>query len=151
MPPEEQWTPQTFGRLYAATTPASRKEAEKKFDADPRNTSTPDGMAALLVKIYRQEIHKKANAELLLDIMERCRTGDARLKGILPAGTTVAHKTGTIGGTTNDVGIVTLPDNAGHVAIAVFIKSSDKDMAARERAIAEIARAAHDFFLFSPK
>ena len=151
MPPEEQWTSQTFNQLYATTTPASRKEAEKKFDADPRNTSTPDGMAALLVKIYRKEGHKKESADLLLDIMERCRTGDARLKGILPAGTTVAHKTGTIGGTTNDVGIITLPDNAGHVAIAVFVKSSEKDIPARERVIAEIARAAHDFFLFSPK
>ena len=151
MPPEEQWTSQTFNQLYATTTPASRKEAEKKFDADPRNTSTPDGMAALLVKIYRKEGHKKESADLLLNIMERCRTGDARLKGILPAGTTVAHKTGTIGGTTNDVGIITLPDNAGHVAIAVFVKTSEKDVPARERAIAEIARAAHDFFLFSQK
>ena len=148
MPPEEQWTPQTFNLLYAATTPASRKEAEKKFDADSRNTSTPDAMAALLVKIYRKEMHKKESADLLLDIMERCKTGDARLKGILPAGTTVAHKTGTIGGTTNDVGIITLPDNAGHVALAVFIKSSEKEMAARERTIAELARATHDFFLF---
>ena len=93
---------------------------------------------------------KTENADLLLDIMRRCRTGDARLKGLLPADTVVAHKTGTIGGTTNDVGIITLPDGAGHVAIAVFVKASDKDAASRERAIAEIARAVHDYFLFQP-
>jgi beta-lactamase class A len=127
-----------------------RKAAAKKFDADPRDTSTPEAMADLLVKIYRKELLKPASAELLYDIMRRCQTGDARLKGILPAGTEVAHKTGTIGGTTNDVGIITLPDNAGHVALAVFIKSSDKETPQRERVIAEIARAVHDYFLFHP-
>jgi beta-lactamase class A len=81
--------------------------------------------------------------------MRRCQTGEARLKGILPANTEVAHKTGTIGGTTNDVGIITLPDNAGHVAISVFVKSSEKEIPAREQVIAEIARSAHDFFLFN--
>jgi beta-lactamase class A len=151
LPPEEKLTPQVFDQLYATTTKASRDEAEKRFNVDPRNTSTPDGMADLLVKIHRKELHKADTAELLLDIMRRCRTGEARLKGVLPANTVVAHKTGTIGGTTNDVGILTLPDNAGHVAIAVFVKSSEKEVPARERVIAEIARAAHDFFLFNPK
>jgi beta-lactamase class A len=127
-----------------------RKAAAKKFDADIRDTSTPEAMAELLVKIYRKDILKRESAELLYDIMRRCQTGDARLKGILPAGTEVAHKTGTIGGTTNDVGIITLPDNAGHVAIAVFIKSSEKEVPQRERVIAELARAVHDFFLFHP-
>ena len=126
------------------------KAAAKKFDADVRDTATPEAMADLLVKIYRKDILKPASAELLYDIMRRCQTGEARLKGILPVGTEVAHKTGTIGGTTNDVGIITLPDNAGHVAIAVFIKSSEKETAQRERVIAELARAAHDFFLFHP-
>jgi beta-lactamase class A len=151
LPPEDQLTPQTFDNLYAATTKASRDEAEKKFNVDPRNTSTPDGMADLLVKIHRKELLKTETGELLLDIMRRCRTGEARLKGVLPANTVVAHKTGTIGGTTNDVGIITLPDNAGHISIAVFVKASEKEVPARERVIAEIARAAHDFFLFNPK
>jgi beta-lactamase class A len=128
-----------------------RKAAGKKFEADIRDTSTPEAMADLLVKIYRKDILKRESAELLYDIMRRCQTGDARLKGILPAGTEVAHKTGTIGGTTNDVGIITLPDNAGHVAIAVFIKSSEKETPQRERVIAEIARAVHDYFLFHPR
>jgi beta-lactamase class A len=151
LPPEDQLTPQIFDNLYAATTKTSRDEAEKKFNVDPRNTSTPDGMADLLVKIHRKELLKAETGELLLDIMRRCRTGEARLKGVLPANTVVAHKTGTIGGTTNDVGIITLPDNAGHISIAVFVKASEKEVPARERVIAEIARAAHDFFLFNPK
>jgi beta-lactamase class A len=151
LPPQEQWTPVTFFVAFAAVKPEDRKAAAAKFDSDPRDTSTPDGMAALLERIHRKDILKPESSDLLLDIMRRCRTGDTRLKGLLPQGTEIAHKTGTIGGTTNDVGIITLPDNAGHVVIAAFTKSSDKDAAARDRGIAEIARAVYDFFLFQPR
>jgi beta-lactamase class A len=151
LPPEDQWTPSTFRAAFASVKAEEQKAAAKRFDADPRDTSTPDAMAALLERIYRKELLKPESADLLLDIMHRCRTGEARLRGLLPQGTKIAHKTGTIGGTTNDVGIITLPDNAGHVAIAVFVKSSEKEGTARERAIAEIARAVHDFFLFQPR
>ena len=47
-----------------------------------------------------------------------------------------------------DVGIITLPDGAGHVIVAAFVKKSDLPDVERERAIAEAARAAHDYFLF---
>jgi beta-lactamase class A len=151
LPPEDQWTPELFDLKFSALKPEEQKAASMKFDADPRDTSTPDAMAALLEKIYQREILKPASSELLLNIMYRCRTGEARLRSLLPGGTEIAHKTGTIGGSANDVGIITLPDNAGHVAIAAFVKSSEKDVPARERAIAEIARAVHDFFLFQPR
>jgi len=148
--PENDWSPALFQKLSEALKPEEIKAAATRFDADPRDTATPDGMVTLLARIFRKDLLKSESAELLLDIMRRCRTGDARLKGMLPLGTEVAHKTGTIGGTTNDVGIVTLPDDAGHVAIAVFVKSSDKETSARERTIAEVARAIHDYFLFQP-
>lgn len=148
LPPESEWGPEIYSKLFAAVPAEEKKTAAKRFDDDPRDTATPETMAALLERIHRKDLLKSETAELLLDIMRRCRTGEARLKGLLPAGTEVKHKTGTIGGTTNDVGIVTLPDGAGYVALAVFVKSSEKDVPARERAIAEIARTVHDFFLF---
>jgi beta-lactamase class A len=150
-PSESEWSPTLFNELSSAVKPEERKAAAARFDADPRDTATPEAMVELLERIYRKDLLKPDSAELLLDIMRRCRTGEARLKGMLPLGTEVAHKTGTIGGTTNDVGIVTLPDNTGHVAITVFVKSSDKETPVRERTIAEIARAVHDFFLFQPR
>ena len=48
------------------------------------------------------------------------------------------------------MGIIDLPDGAGHVAVAVFIKSSNRDGAQRERSIAQISRAIYDYFLFVP-
>ena len=150
LPPESEWSPDLFRKLREAVKPEESKAAAVRFDADPRDTATPQAMAKLLARIYRKDLLQSVTAELLLDIMRRCRTGEARLKGMLPLETEVAHKTGTIGGTTNDVGIITLPDGAGHVAIAVFVKSSEKEMSVRERTIAEVARAVHDFFLFHP-
>ncbi|HEY2943749.1 MAG TPA: class A beta-lactamase [Vicinamibacteria bacterium] len=149
-PPIGEQSPEAWGRLFQAVPEAEKKAAAEAFDKDPRDTATPDAMVDLLARIQGKSLHKPETAELLLDIMRRCQTGEARLKGFLPEATVIAHKTGTIGGSTNDVGIVTLPQGAGQVAIAVFVKSSTKPIPERERVIAQIARAVHDFFLFRP-
>jgi beta-lactamase class A len=148
LPPEQEWTPELMDKLYETTSPESRQAATLKWELDPRDTSTPEAMAALLVRIERRDLLKPESAELLLDGLLRNQDGDTRLKGMLPAETVVAHKMGTVGRTANDVGIITLPDAAGHVAIAVFVKSSDREMAEKERAIAQITRAIYDYFLF---
>jgi beta-lactamase class A len=149
-PPEGQWTLSMFERLNQNITDAEREAAARRYVADPRDTSTPDAMVALLIKLHRREVLTPANVERVLHIMTETTTGPARLKGLLPAGTVVAHKTGSMGGTTNDVGLITLPDGAGHLAIAVFVKASTKEQPERERAIAEIARTIYDYFVSHP-
>ena len=144
-------SPDKYADLVEAVPEAAREAAREGFTDDPRDTTTPRAMAALLGKIWNGDILSEKSTELLLDIMERCQTGEARLKGLLPEGTVVAHKTGTIGGTTNDVGIITLPHDAGHVIVAAFVKGSTLPVPEREKAIAEVARAAHDYFLFTSK
>lgn len=151
LPPESEWRPELFRSLFDAVGAEDRRAAGARYTEDPRDTAMPLGMNALLERIFRRDLLRKETADLLFDIMLRCRTGTARLKGILPEGTEVAHKTGTVGGSANDVGIIKLPQDSGHVAISVFVKGSSREVAARERAIAEIARAAHDFFLFLPE
>jgi beta-lactamase class A len=138
-----------FRRLSRAVSEVERQEASQAFDTDPRDTSTPEDMARLLEMIWRGAALSRENSDLLLDIMLRSTTGPERIKGILPPGTEVFHKTGTIGGTTNDVGIVRLPDGAGHVVVVVFVKESTRPVPDRERAIAQVSRAVHDYFLFS--
>ena len=85
---------------------------------------------------------------LLFD-MSRSNPGPKRLKGLLPAGTIVAHKTGT-GGTqngitaaTNDIGIIYL-SNGKHIAIAIFVSDSPANEETREAVIAKIAKACWD-------
>jgi beta-lactamase class A len=118
------------------------------FDSDPRDIASPREVAALLVKIWRREALSERTAARLLDIMTRTTTGPSRIGGVLPSGTVVMHKTGDIGWTANDIAIITLPRNAGHIALAAYVKSSRKPVADRDVAMAHIARAIYDYFLF---
>jgi hypothetical protein len=52
-----------------------------------------------------------------------------------------------LNGSTNDVGVITLPKGAGQLALAVYVKGSSRDLAAREMVIARIAKAAFDSLL----
>jgi beta-lactamase class A len=61
-----------------------------------------------------------------------------RIKGLLPDGTVVAHKTGTtstvlgLNGSTNDVGVIMLPKRAGRLALSVYVKGSTREPAAMD-------------------
>jgi beta-lactamase class A len=128
---------------------ARRDSAAHYYARDPRDHGSPRGMATLMSRIWKSEILSKENSAYLLDIMYRCETGTGRIKGMLPPGTRVAHKTGTYPGTTNDVGIIDLPDGT-HVAIAAYVKKSAKVSGADlEGAIAQASRAVYDYFLYS--
>ena len=65
-------------------------------------------------------------------------------------GTAVAHKTGSLNGTGNDVGVVRLPDGR-RFAVVAFVMKDGKGHKARDRIIAEAARAAYDYFLYAPE
>ncbi len=146
---DENMSMQEFHQALEKVSEADREKAAIAFSKDLRDQSTPEGMARLLQKIWKGELLNQENTALLLDIMYRCETGAARLKGVLPPGTRVAHKTGTIGRTTNDVGIIDLPGDAGHVVTVVFVKDADIPVSEREKAIAHIARSVYDYFLFA--
>ena len=138
-------------RRAAAARPGLWRTANSlnpAYDDDVRDTSTPLAMSQLLAAIYQGRGLSPASRDLLVRIMQRCRTGEARLKALLPEGTVLAHKTGTLGATVNDVGVITLPQGRGRLVAVVMVKKSPKDPEVRERAIAEIARAAHDYFTF---
>ena len=150
IPPESEWNRDMWDRLYDAVPNAQHMQARRAEMKDPRDMATPDDMTKLLVHIWRKDLFTPANAEVLLGMMERCQTGKARIKGMLPTGTDVAHKTGTLGGVANDVGVITLPNGLGHVAISVFTKASTKSEDAEEKAVAEVARTVYDYFVLYP-
>lgn len=118
------------------------------FDNDPRDTSTPTAMAELLQRIYSGKALSPSSTSLLRQIEERNTTGKTRIRARLPLGTVVAEKTGTIGGSVNNVGVITLPGKSGKLILAVFIKKSSKPIEDRERVIADISRALYDYYLF---
>ena len=114
-----------------------------------RNWASPEGAVALLRALYERRGISESAQGLLLKLMTDSTPGAKRLKGLLPAGTIVAHKTGTSGSqngitaATNDMGIITLP-NGRHLAIAVFVSDSAADETTREGVIAKVARAVWD-------
>nr|AIA13339.1 VEB-PER_beta_lactamase [uncultured bacterium]AIA13500.1 VEB-PER_beta_lactamase [uncultured bacterium] len=118
---------------------------EKQF----ANYSTPKSMVLLLDKFRKGEILSPSSTKLLMELMQNTTTGTKRLKGNLPEGTIVGHKTGTSGyregisPATNDAGIVTLPGGRTY-SIAVFVSKSRETEETNERIIAEISRMVYD-------
>jgi beta-lactamase class A len=116
-----------------------------------RNYATPDATIILLRAFHEGRGLSESSQALLRRLMTETPTGLKRIKGMLPKGTVVVHKTGTsstvdvdgVATATNDVGLVTLP-NGNHLAIAVFVSDAKADMATREAAIAKISRAVWD-------
>jgi beta-lactamase class A len=128
-----------------------RHASLQKFLEDPRDTGTPNGTVDLLARLFRGELLSAASTARIIEILKSTTTGPARLKGLLPPGTVVAHKTGSSGlengfaAATNDSGVIFLP-NGGQLAISVYLKGSKQSDAEREAIIARIAFAAYDAY-----
>ncbi|WP_158793034.1 class A beta-lactamase [Granulicella sp. L60] len=119
-----------------------------------RNWFEPRSAVQLLrILSDRSPLTPEHTAQLLAWM--RPATPTTRLQGDLPAGTIVAHKSGTsdidngVAHATNDIGLITLPDGR-QLAIAVFVTDSTADTAIREKVIARIARAAYNAAVKNP-
>ncbi len=123
-------------------------EARDQFNREAKDVCSPAAMNSLLEKIFKAEMLDRETCDLMLEIMLQCQTGEKRLRGMLPRGIRVAHKTGTIVTTVNDCGIIYLPDDRGHIAISVLSKEVQDETEDMERVIAEVARFAFDYFYF---
>jgi beta-lactamase class A len=108
---------------------------------DRRDSSTPVAMVDFLRRIYSAQLISMNSRNYLLGLMARCETGKNRMKWLLPAGTAVEHKTGTLNGLSDDVGFISMPD--GHrVIVAIFARGGSD----RPRTIAQATRAIYDGF-----
>jgi len=116
--------------------------------AQYRNWFEPAGAVQLLRRLSDSSPLTPEHTQLLLGWLKDSPTGPHRIKGELPAGTLVMHKTGTSGvsegvaAATNDMGLIVLPDGR-RLALAVFVTDSKADEATRDSVIARIAKAAY--------
>lgn len=131
---------------------ATEEEMSKAWEVQFTNWSKPEAMLKLLEIFNRADKLSKSSSDFLWKIMTETTTGPNRIKGLLPAGTSVAHKTGTSGtnaqkviGAINDAGIITLP-NGKKIAIVVFVSNSTDSIEDSEKIIARISKAAWDFY-----
>jgi len=109
--------------------------------ADSQDVATPVAMVSLLYKLDKGMVLMPQSRAFLFELMSRCETGTRRIRALLPVGTLVEDKTGTLDGVTNDVGFITMPDGR-RVAVAVFSRGG-RD---RQSVIAEVSRAIYDRF-----
>ena len=147
----EKYVRKNFG-IKGMAIVATEAEMAKDERVQFTNWSQPSTMLRLLIESYRGKHLSKSSVDFLWKIMTETSTGANRIKGLLPKGTTVGHKTGTSGtnakgvaAATNDAGIVTLPDGR-HYGIVVFVSNSTDDEKTRENVIAQSAKVVWDYY-----
>jgi beta-lactamase class A len=134
-----------YAKRLKEITPAQAREGLLKFWQDPRDNATPAGIGDLLIKLHQHKVGLKPESEaILLRLMTQTKSGQDRIRAGIPAAATLAHKTGSMPGTLNDVGIITSPDGKHHIIMAVLTKKSTGEEEDRAKVIAAIAKAIYE-------
>lgn len=127
---------------------------QNNWDLQFQNWTTPKAANEVLASFYynNKKMLSTKSHDFIWKLMKQTVTGKDRLKGQLPEGTVVAHKTGWSGtnkegltAAVNDIGIIFLP-NGQHFFISVFVTNSKEDSKTNEKMIADIAKLAWDYF-----
>jgi len=133
----------------------NERTMQSKWENMFQNWITPNAAVQTLRLFYENKNGLLSNSSysFFWQTMKETSTGVNRLKGLLPEGTIVAHKTGSSGtndtgltAATNDWGVVFLP-NGHYFIISVLVTNSYESDETNERIIAEICKVAYDFFL----
>ncbi|MBL7941505.1 MAG: class A beta-lactamase, subclass A2 [Flavobacteriales bacterium] len=132
----------------------NEKEMQSKWENMFQNWITPKASGEILKRYFYNKNNELSAAShtFFWNTMKETTTGPKRLKGLLPEGTVVAHKTGSSGtneegltAATNDLGVIFLPDGE-EVLISVFVANSHENDESNEKLIAEIAKAVYMFY-----
>ena len=133
----------------------NEKVMQSNWDMQFLNWTTPKSANEILSEFYynKQKLLSDNSYDFIWKLMKETETGKDRLKGQLPKGTIVAHKTGSSGvnedgltSAVNDIGIIFLP-NGKHFFISVFVTNSKEKSAVNEKIIADIAKVTWDYFI----
>lgn len=118
-------------------------------DLENNNVTTPKEISKTLELLYRCKILTPQICEEILGIMKTCQTGEARIKRYLPYNVKVAHKTGTMPGVVNDVGIVFT--DKGDYILVVFINGLNYEslnyVLKGEELIANVSREIYEAYI----
>ena len=117
------------------------------FAPDPsiNNMATPNGLMRLYEAIERRQIVSPDACDAMLDILERQQLRE-RIPLYLPRQIRIAHKTGTIGWTRNDSGIIRVPGAGPVVLVALTQRVPLGQARDADAAIAAAAKAVYTHF-----
>lgn len=137
----------------------NEKQQQADWDLQFQNWTTPKAANETLVKFYnnKKKMLSQKSYDFIWKTMRETETGVNRLKGQLPKGTIVAHKTGSSGvnkdgltAAVNDIGIIFMP-NGKYFFISVFITDSKENADTNEKIIADIAKETWNYFTSKKK
>jgi len=112
-------------------------ELNEATPGDPRDTSSPRAMVALLRQAVLGPALSAGSRQQLAQWLQATQTNLKRLAADLPASWRVGSKTGTgAHGSTNDVGLYWPPGRAP-IVVAVFLTESKASLEVRESVIAQ--------------
>ncbi len=137
----------TWAAARGAVAPDQREAAMAAYLTDPRDTTTLPAILGFLAQLSNGALLSPSSTSLMLRLMSATTSGKSRLAAGLPAGASLAHKTGSsptdLGLTpaTCDVGLVTMA-NGRRFAVAAFLSGSTATEAHRDSVIADAARLA---------
>lgn len=115
-------------------------ELNEAAPGDPRDTTTPNAMAANFRRLLVGDVLLPEARDQLGKWLIANKTGDTRLRAGLPQGWRVGDKTGAgEHGTTNDVAIVWPPDRSPLI-VAVYLTGATLDPNGRNDVIASVGR-----------
>lgn len=116
-------------------------DLNQAIPGDPRDTTTPNAMVSSLREILLGKNLSASSRQQLTDWLLANKTGDKRLRALLPAGWRVADKTGTGDhGTANDIGMLLPPGRAPLLVASYLTESSASSAVARDAVHAEVGR-----------
>ena len=110
-------------------------EDQKAFDKGLNNTTTARGLMVLLERIARAQAVDQSADAAMIEILKRQKFNDAIPAGV-PAGTAVAHKTGTITRVHHDAAVVYGP----RPYVLVVLVRGIQDQKQSAAVIAEISK-----------
>lgn len=138
----------------------NEEEMQARWENMFKNWTTPKAASETLKLFYenKSNLLSKSSYDFFWKTNKETTTGKNRIKGQLPEGTIVAHKTGWSGtnketgitAAVNNIGIVFLP-NREYFIISVFVSESKESFDTNEKIIADIAKATYDFYTTTEK
>jgi len=125
------------------SSPERVAKADLEFSKIMKDVASPDDMARLLDLIVKGKAASENSCQQMMTILNR-QQFNHRLPRYLPEGTGFAHKTGTIGSTTNDAGVMFIRGNP--IALVVFTMDKRTGRGEVEEQMGRLARVVYDFF-----
>lgn len=132
--------------LYREKSVGAVTKGSWSLGVDNNDITTPNEMLTLLEMIARGEAASPKSCEAILATMKKCQTGAYRLVKYLPKDKIdFAHKTGSLPGIRNDVGMITFIENKYRYIICCFTMQAE-DVYEADEIIAKVSQNVYNYF-----